>query len=64
MPRVICWQLDCLYNVDGKCRATEIEFDPADGCQTMQPRADADEADEEEGEAWEGQGMHLLDDER
>ena len=60
MPRIICWQMDCLYNVDGRCRAEEIEYDPGDGCLTMQPRADAEEPDEE---AWEGGGMHVLGDE-
>jgi len=61
MPRIICWQMDCLYNVDGRCRAEEVEFDPADGCLTMEPRAESEDAEEEEH--WERRGMHLLADE-
>nr|MBC7245855.1 hypothetical protein [Chloroflexota bacterium] len=61
MPKVICWQTDCLYNVDGRCRAEEIEYDPADGCLTMEPRTELDDSeDEEEEEHWERRGMHLL----
>ncbi len=63
MPRVICWQTDCLYNVDGRCRAEEIEYDPADGCLTMEPRTELDELEDEEEEQWERRGMHLLDEE-
>jgi hypothetical protein len=63
MPSVVCWQMDCLYNVDGKCRAVGIEYDPSDGCLTMEPRAEIEEAEEEESEHWEGRGMHLLDEE-
>ena len=60
MPRIICWQLDCLYNVDAKCRAEEIEYDPADGCMTLQLREPAEEVEEEEG--WERGGMHVTSD--
>jgi hypothetical protein len=61
MPRVICWQTDCLYNVDGRCRAQEIEYDPVDGCLTTELR---DETEDAEGdEHWEKRGMHLLDEE-
>jgi hypothetical protein len=64
MPRVTCWQMDCLYNANGKCRAVEIEYDPADGCLTMEPRSGADEPEEEEDtDGWERRGMHLLEDE-
>jgi hypothetical protein len=48
MPRIICWQTECRYNVDGRCRAQEIEYDPADGCLTVELREDAEEADDEE----------------
>jgi len=65
MPRVICLQLDCLYNRDGRCRAEEIEYDPNDGCLTMEPRLDLGSADmageEEEDENWEHRGMRLID---
>ncbi|MBM4432186.1 MAG: hypothetical protein FJ026_17830 [Chloroflexi bacterium] len=64
MPRVICWQMDCLYNVDGRCRAEEIEYDPADGCLTTEPRPGLDDLDEDEEEGWQRSGMHLLDDEQ
>ena len=59
MPRVTCWQTECRYNVDGRCRALEIEYDPADGCLTVELRDDVEEADEEE--RWEKGGMHLMD---
>jgi len=56
--------VDCLYNANGKCRAVEIEYDPSDGCLTMEPRAGLEETEEEEGgERWEHRGMHLLEDE-
>jgi hypothetical protein len=61
MPRVVCWQADCLYNVDGKCRAVEIEFDPVDGCLTMALRDGTDEV--EEDDTWERGGMHVMTDE-
>jgi len=61
MPRIICWQTDCLYNIDGQCRAVEVEYDPADGCLTMEPRLVLEEAEEEE--RWERRGMHMLGDE-
>jgi hypothetical protein len=63
MPRVVCWQTDCLYNANGKCRAVEIEYDPSDGCLTTVPRSGAEEVEEEDGERWEKRGMHLLEDE-
>jgi len=62
MPSIVCWQTDCLYNVDGNCRAVAIEYDPSDGCLTMKARAELDEP-EEESERWEHRGMHLLEDE-
>jgi len=46
MPRVICWQKDCLYNVHGRCRAEEIEYDPDDGCLTQEPPLDTQEVDD------------------
>lgn len=61
MPRIICYQMDCLYNVDGRCRAQEIEYDPADGCLTTELREEGDDVEEEE--RWEKGGMHLLDEE-
>ena len=60
MPAVTCWQLDCLYNADGGCRAEQIEYDPAEGCLTMTPRPVLDDADDE-GDSWEHRGLHLLD---
>jgi len=60
MPKIVCWQMDCLHNVDGRCRAAEMEYDPIDGCLTMEPRPDLNDAEEEpEGRG----GMHLLGDE-
>jgi len=61
MPKVICWQTDCLHNVDGRCRSAEIEYDPDDGCLTMEPRLNLEDQDEEEQEDWERGGMRLLD---
>jgi hypothetical protein len=61
MPKIICWQTDCLYNVDGHCRAHEIEYDPVDGCLTTELREEGDEVEGEE--KWEKGGMHLLGDE-
>jgi len=61
VPRIICYQMDCLYNVDGRCRAQEIEYDPADGCLTTELREEGDDVEEEE--RWEKGGMHLLDEE-
>ncbi len=61
MPRVVCWQLDCLYNADGRCRAEEIEYDPADGCLTMQPRQSSTDADDEE-EDWDHSGLRVVED--
>jgi hypothetical protein len=60
MPTVRCWQLDCLYNADGSCRAEEIEYDPAEGCLTMTPRPGVGDADDEE-DSWERGGLRLLD---
>ncbi len=66
MPRVICWQLDCVHNIDGRCRSAEIEYDPNDGCLTMEPRvglgAPLTSEEEEEEEGWEGRGIHVLGD--
>jgi hypothetical protein len=60
MPTVTCWQLECLYNVDGKCRAADIEFDPEEGCLTVEMR----DGDDDDGDVdWDGGGMHLLTDE-
>jgi len=61
VPRIVCYQMDCLYNVDGRCRAQEIEYDPADGCLTTELREEGDDGDEDE--RWEKGGMHLLDEE-
>ena len=65
MPRVICLQLDCLHNRDSRCRAEEIEYDPNDGCLTMEPRllmsAPERAEEEEEDEDWEHRGMRLVD---
>jgi hypothetical protein len=65
MTRVICLQLDCLHNRDSRCRAEEIEYDPDDGCLTMEPRLELGAAeraeDEEEDEGWEHRGMRLVD---
>lgn len=58
MPKITCYQTDCLYNVDGHCRAQEIEYDPVDGCLTTELREDGDESGEEH---WEKGGMHILD---
>ena len=64
MPRVVCYQTDCLYNANGKCRAVEIEYDPSDGCLTMEQRSGSDgPEDDEEGEGWGRRGMHVLEDE-
>jgi hypothetical protein len=60
MPVVVCWELDCLHNIDGRCRAAEIEYDPADGCLTMEPRLQLDDVEDEE-ENWDSEGMRLLD---
>ena len=62
MPLVICWQLDCLHNTDGKCRADEIEYDPTDGCLTMEPQLQLDDSEDEEDD-WDREGMRLLDEE-
>jgi hypothetical protein len=61
MPKVICYQMDCLFNVDQKCRAQEVEFDPVDGCVTAELR---EEGEEQEGEEHlDKGGMHLVDEE-
>ena len=60
MPRVICYQEDCLHNIDGRCRSEEIEYDPSDGCLTMEPRLQLSDLEDEE-EEWDRQGMSLLD---
>jgi hypothetical protein len=60
MPLVICWQLDCLHNIDGKCRADEIEYDPSDGCLTMEPHLHLDDSEDAE-DNWDREGMRLID---
>ena len=59
MPTVVCWQLDCLFNADGQCRAERIEYDPADGCLTVEPRLESTDADDEE-EDWELSELRAL----
>jgi hypothetical protein len=63
MPRVICWQRDCLYNVHGRCRAEEIEYDPDDGCLTQEPPLDTQEIDNVDEDDWELTGRLLQGDE-
>jgi hypothetical protein len=51
MPTILCWQTDCLHNADGRCRARQVEYDPVDGCLTLDPRIeflDSDDADDED----------------
>jgi len=60
-PGITCWQTDCLYNVDGQCRAEEIEYDPSEGCLTMVTRLVPEDSEDEE--RWELGGMHLRRDE-
>jgi hypothetical protein len=52
MPRVMCYQTDCLHNADGRCRADEIEYDPVDGCLTLEPRLEVLESDDNDEEDW------------
>ena len=63
MPRVICWQRDCLHNLHGRCRAEEIEYDPDDGCMTQEPLLNPDEADDSDEDSWEMTGRLLQGDE-
>ena len=56
MPEIVCWQMDCLYNAHGRCRAEEMEYDPVDGCLTQEPRLDFENPDEVDEEDWERGG--------
>ena len=44
MPRVRCYQMECVYWKGGFCQAREIEVDPDEGCLTfeLEELADAD----------------------
>jgi hypothetical protein len=63
MPKVICWQTDCLYNAHGHCRAEQIEYDPDDGCLTQEPRLNYENPDQAEDD-WEEEGSYLHADEQ
>ena len=57
MPRVVCWQTDCVYWRGGRCRAEEIELDPGEGCLTAELQATSDDSEEEQLER---DGMHEI----
>ena len=59
MPRVICWQVDCLHNADGRCRAEEVEYDPVDGCLTSEPRVELQDSQDADDAGW-GRGRVYL----
>ena len=59
MPKVICWEMDCLHNTDGRCRADEVEYDPYDGCLTLEPQLDFQDSDDLDDAGSGGGQMYL-----
>lgn len=47
MTRIRCRDRKCVFNKNGICSSEEIEYEPDAGCLTMEPRADADDDEEE-----------------
>jgi hypothetical protein len=63
MPRIVCWQTDCLHNADGRCRAEQMEYHPVDGCLTLEPRIEFLGSDDMDDVGWGRDGVFLLGDE-
>ena len=47
MTRIRCRDRGCVFNKSGVCSAEEIEYEPDAGCLTMEPRAGADDDEED-----------------
>ncbi len=47
MTRIRCRDRRCAFNKNGICISDEIEYDPDEGCLTLELRADVDDAEEE-----------------
>jgi hypothetical protein len=47
MTRIRCRDYHCGFNQSGFCISDEIEYDPDNGCLTMEPREDADLEEEQ-----------------
>jgi hypothetical protein len=60
MARIRCRDRQCTLNKGGICTSEEIEYDPAMGCLTMEPRNDDNE--EWEQEEWEEEDKSAEDD--
>lgn len=61
MPRIRCHYLDCVFNDEGICSASAVEFDPDAGCLTFSQStklitAEWEDEDEEMDEDWEDLG--------
>ncbi len=59
MPRVRCYQMECVYWKGGFCQAAEIEVDPDEGCLTFE----LEEVDENFASKWEDELIDELEEE-
>jgi hypothetical protein len=63
MTRIRCRDRRCVFNKNGICSSEEIEYEPDAGCLTMEPRAGAEDDEEEWDEDDEEMGEASLDEE-
>ena len=67
MPRIRCHYMDCVFNDNGYCDASAVEFDPETGCMTFsEVKGDIEDGvwvDDEGEDGWDEAGFDEMEDE-